>query len=547
MQSDQPLQMDPIASEMYRTDFTLGVLDGITDPIIVYDSTWRARYENPAAARVFQRVGPHASMVGRVLWTEYPDLKGTAFEREMMRAMNTRTPTSFVERRTGRSVWTEARCYPLADGGIAVVWRDITEQRRAEHALEVLSVAGEILHASLDYEETINSLAQLVVPDLADWCSISLLESGKIRMVAAAHVNPDKLKLVRDLDAKYPSDPGGRTRTAEVIRTGQPDLIPEVTDAMLDQAIEDPEYRAMLKTLGFTSVITVPLAVRDRVLGAMSLVSMASESRRQFTEADVALAEELARRAAIAVDHAGLYAHAVESRTIAEEANAAKMAFLARMSHELRTPLNAIGGYTDLLSLGIRGPVTDEQRSDLDRIRRSQQHLLALINDVLNYARLEAGRLEYDIKRLSLPEALLAIEPLFALHIQEKRLRYQLREADTAVFVQADAERLQQIMVNLISNAIKFVPPEGEIEVSARTGGEWVEVIVRDTGPGIPIDKLESIFEPFVQLPRGGQIAEGTGLGLAISRDLARGMGGNLTVESSHEGSTFTLSLLRSE
>jgi signal transduction histidine kinase len=235
------------------------------------------------------------------------------------------------------------------------------------------------------------------------------------------------------------------------------------------------------------------------------------------------------------------------ARAAAEQANRAKSEFLANMSHELRTPLNAIGGYTDLLIEGIRGPVTPAQLFDLDRIKRNQRYLLSLINDILNFAKLEAGRVQLAIKTVSMNEALGALEVLVQPQLQQKQLKYEYRCCDPSFTARADPERLQQILLNLLSNAIKFTPVGGEILVVCGAKPTQMEVRVTDSGVGIPADKLESIFEPFVQLDRGQPAGNvGTGLGLAISRDLARAMGGELTAKSTvGEGSTFVLSLPR--
>ena len=230
----------------------------------------------------------------------------------------------------------------------------------------------------------------------------------------------------------------------------------------------------------------------------------------------------------------------------AEAANRSKGDFLAVMSHELRTPLNAIGGYAELLELGVRGPVTNEQRADLARIQQSQKHLLGLINQVLNYTRIETGSLRYDMTRVSVAEALAEAEALVAPQVRAKRLAYALGECEPTLAVHADREKLQQILLNLLSNAIKFTPAGGRITVTCtRAAADRVALIVDDTGVGIDADKLAVIFEPFVQVDaKLTRRQEGVGLGLAISRDLARGMGGDLLVESSPDlGSTFSLVL----
>lgn len=228
----------------------------------------------------------------------------------------------------------------------------------------------------------------------------------------------------------------------------------------------------------------------------------------------------------------------------AEAANRAKAEFLAAMSHELRTPLNAIGGYVDLISLGIRGPVTEQQIDDLKRIRRSQQHLLGIINDLLNFSRIEAGRLTYEFADVPLRDVLESVagmvEPLaFAKTITTKWPQ------NVSSDVYTDRAKAEQILLNLLTNAIKFTGDGGQIDVTCRVGREHTSIEVKDTGVGIPQDKLENIFEPFVQIGRTHtSVHEGTGLGLAISRDLAQAMAGDLSVESQPgRGSTFTLVL----
>ena len=229
----------------------------------------------------------------------------------------------------------------------------------------------------------------------------------------------------------------------------------------------------------------------------------------------------------------------------AEHANRAKSELLATMSHELRTPLNAIGGYVDLIELEIHGPVTEAQRRSLERVRRNQQHLLSLINDILNFARLEAGRVELHIEELAVDPLLLELEALMEPRVEGAALRYEYERCDPGLRVVGDPERIHQILLNLISNSIKFTPAHGAIRLTCDADAERVHVRVHDTGRGIPADRLESVFDPFVQVDRRAQgEAQGVGLGLAISRDLARAMGGELTARSELAvGSTFTLSL----
>ena len=233
------------------------------------------------------------------------------------------------------------------------------------------------------------------------------------------------------------------------------------------------------------------------------------------------------------------------ARAEAEAANKAKTEFLAVMSHELRTPLNAIAGYTDLLAAGIRGPVTPEQREDLERIRRAERHLLGLINDIMNFARLEAGQVTFEITKVAVRDVLATLEVLTQAQVTAKGVSYSITTCDSDMIVLADRDKTQQILLNLVSNAIKFTDTGGRIAVNCDRAGAQVRINVTDTGRGIPTDKLAAIFDPFVQVNKHfTRDQEGVGLGLSISRDLARGMKGDLTVESVlGQGARFTLTL----
>jgi signal transduction histidine kinase len=238
---------------------------------------------------------------------------------------------------------------------------------------------------------------------------------------------------------------------------------------------------------------------------------------------------------------------AQRARGEAEAANRAKSDFLAMMSHELRTPLNAIGGYAELIELGIHGPVTGEQREALNRIARSQAHLLTLINDVLNFARIDAGQMRYEVRDVRMGDTLASLEALIAPQIAARRLTLKYEPCDAELLASADGDKVRQVVLNLVSNAIKFTPEGGTVSLGCDADDTTVRVYVRDTGPGIDADRLPLIFEPFVQGDRAlNRPNDGVGLGLAISRDLARGMGGDVTVQSEvGVGSTFTLELPR--
>ena len=252
---------------------------------------------------------------------------------------------------------------------------------------------------------------------------------------------------------------------------------------------------------------------------------------------------EMEREALLARERSAR-AEADHARLAAEHANNVKAQFLAAMSHELRTPLNAIGGYVDLLQMGIRGPITDMQREDLERIRRNQRHLLGLINNVLNFAKIEAGHVEYHITDAKLHGILEGMYSLVAPQVRSRGLTYEYVPCDPTITVSTDSEKVQQILLNLLSNAVKFTD-HGHVRLECVPTESHVAIRVIDTGLGIPTEKLEAIFEPFVQVDQNfTREGQGTGLGLSISRDLARAMGGDIIVESVlGEGAVFTLTL----
>ncbi|MES2176424.1 MAG: HAMP domain-containing sensor histidine kinase [Gemmatimonadota bacterium] len=238
-----------------------------------------------------------------------------------------------------------------------------------------------------------------------------------------------------------------------------------------------------------------------------------------------------------------------EARSAADDANAAKDQFLRTMSHELRTPLNAIGGFANLLEIGIHGPLTKAQREDLARIQSAQVRLLTLVNDVLNLSKLERGQVRYDIHDVPVGEIVDTLAAIVGPQAEAKKIDFDCGPKVDGTTVRADAQKLEQILLNLLANAIKFTPEGGHIALRCAVVGPTVQLTVIDTGPGIPTDRQTAVFEPFVQVDSSlTRTHEGSGLGLSISRELAQGMGGTITLESRPGGgSAFTVSLPRGE
>jgi signal transduction histidine kinase len=384
-------------------------------------------------------------------------------------------------------------------------------------------------------------------------------------------------------------------------------LFCEITGEMIDAGARDPEHAALIRALGLTSVIIVPLIAREAKIGTLTMVM--AESGRHYDESDVELAMDLSQRAAIAIDNARLHTQLMgksaelekqaarleqvvrelkdaneilskqamemelaqealresgselemqtdelqranrelaQSQAVAEKANRAKMEFLAVMSHELRTPLNAINGYTELMEMEIGGVVSDTQREYLARIKNSGQFLLGLINDVLNFAKVDAGSVDIKREPVRLDTILETSHLLIEPQMKARNIAYQYVAMNRTCVAVGDSEKIQQILLNLFTNALKFTDPGGAITLSCESGDGLARIKVADTGQGIPAAKLESVFDPFVQLDRTANAGSqhGVGLGLAISRELARAMGGELTAESEvGKGSVFTLTL----
>ena len=364
----------------------------------------------------------------------------------------------------------------------------------------------------------------------AAFCRVWVLDADDPVLVLTASAG-----LYTHLDGGHSRVPVGQFKIGQIAAERRP----HVTNAVRG----DPRVpeQAWAEREGMVAFAGYPLVIGDEMVGVFAMFS-----RQALSDAEVAAFETGATAMSIAVSNARLFASERRARVVAEEANQSKSEFLAMMSHELRTPLNAIGGYAELLQLGIRGAVTPAQLEDLERIRRSQRHLLGLINGVLTYAKVDAGAVEYTVEAVPMDEVLATCEALLAPLVRAKNLAFHFTDCDSRLVARADGEKVQQIVINLLSNAVKFTDVGGTVILTCKSAeGGPVAVSVSDTGCGIDANHLERVFQPFVQIDaKLTRTQEGTGLGLSISRELARGMGGDILAESAlGEGSTFTLLL----
>jgi signal transduction histidine kinase len=436
--------------------------------------------------------------------------------------------------RHGRYRWFLSRATPIRDEqGRVTRWfgtgTDITEAR-------FLDDATKLLNSSLDYAGTLEQVARLAVPDIADWCIVDLaLPEGGIQRVAIEHIEPAKVDAARAWARKYPIDPNASQGVGLVIRTGQVDWLPRVSDEALVNYARDAEHLSMLRSVGLSSFIVAPLLARGRTLGAVSLLT--ADSGRRYTEKDVELARELGVRAGIAIDNARLYQESQRALAAREEAVRSRDEVLAIVSHDLRSPLSAINlGTASLLQLHGDQPGS---RKRLEILQRSTNRMTHLINDLLDMAALQAKGLSLSIT----PEdpvqlatrVVEGLEPIAA----ERGIALVRDLAPIAGPLHCDRDRVEQVFENLIGNAIKYCRSGDSIFVRARSVGASVEYCIADTGPGIAVNEAARIFEPYWSAKRA-EAKRGTGLGLYIAKGIVEAHGGSIGVISREgQGATF--------
>jgi len=429
----------------------------------------------------------------------------------------------------GQYRWFLSRAVPIRDAaGNIERWfgtnTDVTARR-------FLDNASRVLNASLEYRETLEHLARLAVPDLADWCIVDLREQGKLVHVAIVHVDPAKLELaqqyVRSNEVELERDPG----THEVMRTGRPSMAAEITDDMLVAAAQDAEHLRLLRALGFKSWIGAPLVARGETFGVIHLVM--ADSARRYTVAELDVAAELGRRAGVAVDNAKLYRNVQEAVRVRDDV-------LAVVSHDLRNPLSTIDLATTMLMDRHAGDPRD--RKHIGMVRGAAERMVHLINDLLDMASINVGR--FSVKPTVLDagevirEALEIHEPL----ANERGVELRREASVDGVPLFADRARLIQVFSNLLGNAIKFCKPSDVLTVRAVRDAGHVRVSVADTGPGIALADLPHIFEPYWSGRRAK--TKGTGLGLFITKAIVEAHGGTIGVASEEgKGATFDVVL----
>jgi PAS domain S-box-containing protein len=484
---------------------------------------------NAAACRMLGRPEAEIRTVGRAGITDPDDPRVAAIVKERARAGHAESEITCV-RKDGSKFPAELSTAEFndADGRkLAIVtFRDVTEKKRAESRLQRIASASAVLGSTLESAATIQNLAHLLVPRLADSCTIDLLENGALRRVAAAHRDPAKQRALEAFGSLGPLI-HREAGAFKVARTREPELVPVVDDAWLRAAVRDEAHLAAARAYRARSAMSVPIVTNDKVLGVISL-AIVDDSRR-FDASDLATAQAIADRAASAIDNALLYEQTVHGRALRDE-------MLGVVSHDLRSPLCAIR----LEAHALADKTSGHTQAQLVAIERAAAYADSLIKDLLSVAALESGHMPLARRAEPTPQLLREAIELQRLQAAEHSIALELFVDDATPDCDVDRYRMLQALGNLIDNAVKLTPPGGRVRVGARADGASVALSVSDTGPGIPPAALSHVFDRFWQVAetRRGD----AGLGLAIAKGIVEAHGGSIDVDSVvGRGATFTI------
>jgi signal transduction histidine kinase len=437
-------------------------------------------------------------------------------------------------------VWVQFQATPVRGGDGAIelvvcVLRDITQSRQRDQGQRLLAEASAVLGSSLDYEATLRAVAQLAVPRLADWCAVEMRTPGGSEQLAVTHVDPEKIELAWQTRRRWPPDPNAPHGVPNVLRTGQPELYPDITDEMLVATCVDAEQLAVTRAVGLRSALIVPIVGARGTLGAISLI--AAESGRRYGQAELTLATELAARAALAVDNSLLYGDAQRAIRLRDD-------FLSVAGHELRTPLTAMQLKLQGLLRNVRKPGALPVADLADRLERATGHvgrLERLINELLDVSRITTGRMVMDAEEMDL--SALAREVVERFGDDDDRLHTPLRlTAPAPVVGRWDRLRLDQVLTNLVANALKY-GAGAPVDLEVTRDGVGARLVVRDRGIGIGAADQERIFGRFERAVSKRHYG-GLGLGLWIVRQIVEAHDGRIAVTSAPGVETvFTVDL----
>ncbi|HEY8924658.1 MAG TPA: ATP-binding protein [Polyangia bacterium] len=551
------------------------ILSGIEDGITLQDRAGHLIFANASAARSIGFATPEAllaatpaEIVSRFRMFDEDGapltldrlparivLAGHAHEASLVVRYRSMRPGGH-DGRDGDDRWSRVRAYPVydAEGHLVQainVFQDITDDHRADERRTFFARAIEEMSSSLDYQATLSAVARLTVPTLADWCAIDIVEGERTRRLAIAHVDPEKLSLVAEIERRYPPDPEAPTGVPEIVRTGEPQLIPVIPRQMLLDAARDPDHLALIERLTLTSYLGIPLKSAGRVIGVISLAM--AESGRRYGPEDLEFAQTLADRAALAIEHARLFLEVARSREMLatqladetrrryEAENTSRFAetFVGILGHDLRNPLNAISMTARLLE---RKEAHDPRA--IRRILSSTERMSNMVAQLLDLTRSRlAGGITIERRAIRLGQMILEVMDELRRTHPEREIRFEQRGDDSAL---GDQDRLAQVVSNLVGNAVEHGDAAGPVVVTLTASGDFSVLTVHNKGQPIPPDLQPIIFDPFRRTTARGDLARGLGLGLFISQQIVLAHGGTIDLTSSlEEGTTFTVRLPR--
>jgi PAS domain S-box-containing protein len=529
------------ADDLLRT-----TLRSIGDAVIATDPQGHVSFMNVVAERLTKWTSEEAR--GQLLHDVFPIFNedtGAVVENPVDKVLREGAIVglanhTMLRRRDGSEIPIDDSAAPIRSEagvleGVVLVFRDVSEEKRQLHRRLFLARATEEIAAAADYRDALRRIAALACPRMADWAGVDILDpvTGQLQQLAVAHVDPAKVLFAAELAKKYPPDPNATSGARNVIRTGRSELYPEIPKELLEAGAQDEEHLRLIRELDLRSAMVVPLRGQRGTYGALSFIFVGDT--RRYTEQDLELAEELSKRVSLLIERRRLEEQA-------EIANRMKDEFLATISHELRTPLQAILGYGAMLE---RKVATDPDKA-LSVIMRNAHAQARLVEDMLDMSRILSGKLGLTMSRVDLAAAVAAAVDAVKPAATTRSQRISVDLAEDLGVVTGDFERLQQIVLNLLTNAVKFTPREGSIAVTATRTGSTVRLVVADTGKGIGAEHLASIFDRFRQVDSSSTRTQGgLGLGLAIVKYLVEAHGGTVTAQSEGpgKGSTFTVTL----
>ena len=522
-----PLAAGPTGARPRDVAEPIDAIDQLSDGYFEMDAEYRYRRVNPAGARLSQKTPD--DLLGKHVLEVFPEVATSEVHRAVQRVMASREAEHVETYYAPLRLWAVNSIYPFRDG-VAIVSRDITAQKLLEQNLAFLADASKLLSASLDFKRTMRNVARPAVPHIADWCAVDMLTGLRtVELLAVAHVDPEKVHWAEELRRRDPVELDRPTGLPRVLRTGRPEFYPVITDELLVATAKDEQALALARSIGFSSAMIVPLPGREHTIGAITFVT--AESGRHYTAADLHMAEELASRAALAIENSRLYSESQRAVAVRDD-------FIAAASHELKTPVTSLKLYNQMLERLAARRGDGRTGRYLGRMNAQIDRLTLLINDLLDVSRIEAGTLELRREEVELRS--LVHEVVDAVQVTADRHRIDVM-GEVSRPVSGDRERLGQVVTNLLANAVKYSPGAERVAVRLAESEEGAVIEVEDFGIGIDAEHLDRVFDRFFRVSSDDEKTfPGLGMGLFISQEIVRRHGGTLRVTSKKgSGSVF--------